>query len=236
VTGVALVHRYLPFYRLIRELIRAGAFGRVRQIRIRTGRDIYTDPRFLDPAATRGGWLTNREIAGGGILTSSTIHLLSVSSFLLDDAPFTAAEAAVRQLHPRAYPGIEDDVAVRLRTDDDREVLIEDSWAREWSFELEVLGDEGRLQAHGPSWAGNVTLSGRLTGPVPPAYPEFAAAGGFRVNAGAYAGLCPTLFEGLLADFAAGVRAGSTVQELPTIRHARNMHAAIALAAHHGLA
>ncbi len=93
VVGVGLVHRYLPFYRLIRDLIRAGSFGWVRRLRVRTGRDIYGDPRFTDPATTRGGWLTRRDVAGGGILMSSAIHLLSVCSFLLDDVPLASVNA-----------------------------------------------------------------------------------------------------------------------------------------------
>ncbi len=38
--------------------------------------NLYTDPRFREPTQTRGGWLTQPAIAGGGILMNSTIHLL----------------------------------------------------------------------------------------------------------------------------------------------------------------
>jgi predicted dehydrogenase len=230
IVGVGLVHRYLPFYRLIRDLIRAASFGRVRQIRIRTGRDIYGDPRFTDPATARGGWLTRRDVAGGGILMSSTIHLLSVCSFLLDHDPFRSVTAVVRHLHPRAYPGIEDDVTVLVELDDDRELMIEDSWVREWPFEFEIMGDLGRLRATGPSWATNVCLHGRLSGPVPATYAELATPEGFAVNASRFAGLCPLLFEGLLSDFAASIRYSRRTSTLPDIGHTRDMQEAVTAA------
>jgi predicted dehydrogenase len=230
IVGVGLVHRYLPFYRVIRDLIHASSLGAIRQIRVRTGRDIYTDSRFIDPATTRGGWLTDPAIAGGGILMSSAIHLFSVCSFLLDGVPFRNVEAVVRALHPRAYPEIEDDVTVTMQTAAGCELLIEDSWARLWPFELEIFGERGRLQASGPSWAENVCLQGHLSGPISPAYPELAASDGFAVNAARFADRCPPLFDGLLTDFAASLRSGAPCPTLPDVAHARAMQAAIAAA------
>ncbi len=227
VIGMGLVHRYLPFYRVMRDLIRAGALGHVRQIRVRTGRDLYTDPRFRAPTQTRGGWLTQHEIAGGGILMSSTIHLLSVCAFLLDDTPFTQAEAQLRQLHPHCYPGIEDDVSLFVRTATNVELQVEDSWVRDWPFELEIWGEAGWLRANGPSWATSVVLTGQLTGYVPPAYQELGAAAGFTVNAAYYEASCLPLFDGLLADFAASVRVAHPTPELPGILHGRNMQATL---------
>lgn len=227
IVGVGLVHRYLPFYRLLRDLIRAGSFGRVRQIRVRTGRDIYGDPRFADPATARGGWLTQRAVAGGGILMSSTIHLLSVCSFLFDHAPFQRVTAAVRHLHPRAYPGIEDDATLVVELGDDRELLIEDSWVREWPFECEVLGDLGRIRASGPSWATNICLQGHLDGPVPLAYADLTTNEEFVVNAARFANVTPFLFEGLLTDFVASIRDGKALPSMPNVEHARDMQWAV---------
>jgi predicted dehydrogenase len=208
---------------LIRDLIRAGSFGRVRQIRVRTGRAIYGDPRFADPVTTRGGWLTQSEVAGGGILMSSTIHLLSVCSFLLDFAPFRRVTATVRHLHPRSYPGIEDEATLSVETDGSCELFIEDSWVREWPFQCELLGDLGRLKASGPSWATNVCLQGYIAGPVPPAYADLKTNEEFVVNAARFANIGPALFDGLLHDFDASIRNGHALPSLPSAEHARDM-------------
>jgi len=228
VIGMGLVHRYLPFYRVLRDLIRAGALGRIRQIRVRTGRDLYTDPRFRKPTQTRGGWLTQPAIAGGGILMSSTIHLLSVCSFLLDDTPFTQAEAQLRQLHRHRYPGIEDDVSLFIMTSTNVELQVEDSWVRDWPFELEIWGEAGWLRANGPTWATSVVLTGNLSGFVPPVYQDLGAASGFTVNAACFEASCLPLFDGLLADFAASVCRAHPTPELPGILHGRNMQATVA--------
>ncbi|MCE7987070.1 MAG: gfo/Idh/MocA family oxidoreductase [Caldilinea sp. CFX5] len=227
VVGMGLVHRYLPFYRVIRDLIRGGSLGRVRQIRVQTGRNLYTDPRFRNPAQTRGGWLTQPQIAGGGILMSSTIHLLSVCAFLLDNVPFTEVGAQVRQLHAQRYPGIEDDVTLFVTADNGIELQVEDSWVRDWSFALEVWGEAGWVRAQGPTWATNVVLTGKLMAPLP-AYPELKQGQEFMVNAACFEAACLPLFDGLLADFAASVRTGQAAPDLPGILHARNMQAIVA--------
>ena len=228
VIGMGLVHRYLSYYRVIRDLMRAGALGQIQQIRIRTGHDLYTDPRFRVPAQTRGGWLTDPAIAGGGILMSSTVHFLSVCSFLLDDTPFVQAEAQLRQLHPHRYPGIEDDATLFVRTATNVELQVEDSWVRHSPFALEVWGEAGWVQANGPTWAGNIVLTGKLSGFVPPMYQALGAAAGFTVNAACFEASCLPLFDGLLADFAASVRGAQPTPELPNILHGRNMQATVA--------
>lgn len=230
VVGVGLVHRYLPHYRVIRDLIVAGSLGRIRQVRVRTGRDIYPDARFTTPATARGGWLTRREIAGGGILMSSAIHLISVTSFILGEPSFLSVNAVLRQMHPRSFPGIEDDATLFVQVDGGIELMIEDSWVRPWPYELEVLGDAGHVRATGDSWVDGVILSGRLRGPLPDTYRDRGVHTDFSVNAARFADRCAPLFDGLLEDFAASALNQHVTPTLPDLPHARNVQAVVAAA------
>src|SRR5262245_17240931 len=75
--GVALMHRYSPIYRAARDLVERGAIGSLTQVSLSYGRNIYCDQRFRAPDDDPRGWLTDREIAGGGLLMSSSIHFFS---------------------------------------------------------------------------------------------------------------------------------------------------------------
>lgn len=98
---------------------------------------------------------------------------------------------------------------------------------REWPFALEIWGEAGWVQAHGPTWATNVVLTGQIAGPLPPAYADLIQGQEFTVNAACFEDRCLPLFDGLLADFATSVRSDQPAPDLPAILHARNMQAAI---------
>ena len=99
---MALVHRYLPSYPLLRDLIQAGAIGPVLQTRFSLGCDMYGDSRFRTPKRDPRSWLVDRDVAGGGILMSSSIHFLSTVSFVLGDPGTRRVDATVRRLHADA--------------------------------------------------------------------------------------------------------------------------------------
>jgi predicted dehydrogenase len=226
IVGVALVHRYLPAYYVLRDLVRSGAIGRVRQVRLSLGWNIYEDSRFRTPEEDPRAWLVDQSVAGGGILMSSSIHFLSVVSFLLDNGVARRVSATVRRLHPRAFPGIEDDVDLRMELDNGTEFLMQDSWVIDRPYRTEFLGESGQFRATGQDWR-NIAIEGVCQGPVPEDYAGYLRGTDFRAPKPRSKTAVKVRFDGLIADFVESVKQGTHSETLPGIEHARNMQAVI---------
>ncbi len=224
IVGVALLHRYHPVYRILRDLIRAGAIGQVRQARVSLGCDMYHDSRFRTPDEDPRSWLVDHDIAGGGILMSSSIHFLSTVSFVLDDPLARRVNAKIRRLHRDAFTGIEDDVDLHVELAEAAEFVLHDSWVADQPFQVDFVGECGWLSVSGDLW-GDLTINGVCRGPVPERYAACMADDKFHnENPPAPDQL---RFDKLIADFIQSVQQGFHVPDMPDIQHARNMQAIV---------
>jgi UDP-N-acetyl-2-amino-2-deoxyglucuronate dehydrogenase len=229
IVGVALVHRYLPSYRILRELVQAGAIGHVRHLRYTFGKDMYDDSRFTRPKADPRAWLVDRSVAGGGLLMSSSVHHLSAVSFVVGEPAALRVTARVRELHPGCFPGIEDDVDLWIELDNDVEFVLHESWAADEPCSVRLAGDRGSLTATGSSWDG-LAVSGRCEGDVPPQYRKWFH--GSRLVAPIDPGQSDAsgMFGGLIQSFIGSIQHGAVEPPLPSVRHARNIQAIVAAA------
>ncbi len=226
IVGVALMHRYSAAYHVLREMIRAGAIGRVRQARISFGCDMYNDSRFRTPELDPRSWLVDAHVAGGGILMSSSIHFLSAISFVLDNPEIGSVEAKIRTLHRDAFRGIEDDVDVRIETAEGTELLLHDSWVANQPFQADFLGEEGRLSAVGRGWV-DLEVNGVCNGPLPEEYAGFMHGSEFQYRKPLSTDTSQKRFDGLIADFVQSVQQSRQTPDMPNVYHARNMQAII---------
>ncbi len=227
-TGIALVHRYDGLRIVARELIQTGAIGPVRRVRYRSGRNMYKDPRFDRLARSHRAWLVDASIAGGGILPSSTIHTLSLISFLLQEPRAVSLTAALRQVHPRPFDRIEDDVTLLLGFENGTQATIEESWATDLPYEMSVEGEFGYLRFAGPRF-NEVSLTGVCAGCIPASLRSLFEMDHITLRPCELDEIVPPYFDGLAADMTAACRAEAR-QFLPGACHARNMRAIIAAA------
>jgi predicted dehydrogenase len=225
--AIGLIHRYSPAYQLLRELIRRELIGRLRSIRVIVGMNKYMDARWRDPANTPGGWFLDRNLAGGGILLSSTIHFLSLVLSLLGEKPVLRVSAAIRQVHPRAHPGIEDDVDLRLEGSEGVLIEVIDSWGHELGYCFDVVGTQGRLGLKGDLLRPD--LGGEFDSP--PAGLEFPLnSGRLYVRYEQIANRTGAGPMQLARDFVESLRTGRRHPDLPDLQHTRNLMAIIAAA------
>jgi predicted dehydrogenase len=229
IVGVALVHRYLPAYRILRDLVQAGAIGRVHHLRFTFGKDMYDDSRFTRPKADPRAWLVDRAVAGGGLLMSSSVHHLSAVSFVLGEPAALRVTARVSELHPGCFPGIEDDVDLWIDLGDDLEFVLHESWTTNEPCFVHLAGDRGSLTATGLTWAG-LAISGKCEGDVPPGYRERFS--GSRLVAPIDPGTSDAgeMFGGLIQSFIGSIQHGAVQSPLPSVHHARNIQAIVAAA------
>ena len=226
IVGVALVHRYLRFYHVLRDLIQAGAIGPVLQARISLGCDMYDDSRFRAPDEDPRSWLVDCDVAGGGILMSSSVHFLSVVSFILDNVNAKRVDAKVRRLHREAFPDIEDDVDLRIELASATEFLLHDSWVSAQPYRADFVGEHGRLTASGENWH-DPAVSGVCRGTVPERYAGCLNGTKFHAESLELTASEQLHFDGLIADFVQSVEQGTAVPDMPDVLHARNMQAVI---------
>lgn len=226
VVGVALMHRYAKAYHVLRDMIRAGSIGRVRQVRLSIGCDMYGDSRFRTPELDPRSWLVDVHVAGGGILMSSTVHFISAISFVLDNPQAGNVEAKIRALHRDAFPGIEDDVDLRIETTEGTELLLHDSWVANQPFQADFLGDKGRLTTSGRGWI-DLDVFGVCRGDVPEQYASYVKRGEFEYRKAASSDTSQNRFDGLIADFIQSIYLDCQSSDMPGVYHARNMQAII---------
>ncbi|MBN2291707.1 MAG: Gfo/Idh/MocA family oxidoreductase [Pirellulales bacterium] len=226
IVGVALIHRYLPAYRILRDMIRGGAIGRIMHSRISLGCDMYNDTRFRAPDEDPRSWLVDRDVAGGGILMSSSVHFLSAISYVLDNVHIKSVDAKIRRLHGEAFPDIEDDIDLRMELASESEFVLHDSWVANQPFQVDFTGDHGRLTASGPNWS-CLKVSGICLGTVPDSYAKNMNGTEFRDGKSHRSDISQSCFDCLIADFIQSINQGVPAVDMPNIIHARNMQAVI---------
>jgi predicted dehydrogenase len=226
IVAAALMHRYLPAYHAARDLIAAGALGLPRQFRLSLGKSMLEDSRFALPGVDSRRWLVDCEIAGGGILMSSSIHFLSVASYVLGDPIALSVAGDVRQLHPAAFPRIEDDIDLLVQWENGVEFKHHESWVADLPYQAEIIGEEGRLSINGSDFT-NLVIRIDCQHPLPAPY-HTAGRNQPLTNLLKAHEQSRTLFVGLWADLVESIRQGTPLARLPDVHHARNMQAIIA--------
>lgn len=229
IVGVALMHRYLPVYRAVHDFIQAGVLGTVRRVRLSLGRSMIGDSRFTTPQSDPRSWLVNRTIAGGGMLMSSSIHFFSVVSYLLGNRAALTVAGRVRQLHPIAFPGIEDDIDLVVRWDNNIEFTYRESWVADLPYRGQIDGDEGQLVLSAEGFT-NLSLETHCRNSLPHPYETLDWTR--PVSNEQLQALIPqpSLFSGLWADLVKSIRQKSRVPRLPGLEHARNMQSIVTAA------
>jgi predicted dehydrogenase len=128
--AVGFNHRFHPLHRRARELLRAGAIGRVRAVTT-----AFCEPM---PVATMPAWKRSRATGGGALLDLGS-HQIDLVRWLLDDE--------VEQASARLQSELSDDDSAELRLELGSGAVV-DGW---FSFRsgrcdwLQLVGDRGVL-------------------------------------------------------------------------------------------
>jgi len=227
IVAVPLIHRYAPGYHALRQLIECDAIGTVRAVRLALGLDMYGDSRFTEHQQDPRSWLVDREIAGGGLLMSSSIHFLSAISYVLGNPSATTLTARVRQLHPKALDGIEDDVELSIQLENGTEFELHESWRCAIPYRCEFIGDRGQLLVTAGNICNDLSITGRCQGSVPKPYQSFLTGDEFHADSSALTAPFSPSFGGLMEDLVRSIQSGKHTERLPDLFHARNMQAII---------
>jgi predicted dehydrogenase len=133
--GVAYYRRFYPVVARVRELIEAGAVGRVVQARVQFG-------SFYQGAPGDGGWRTDPQLAGGGALADIGSHRIDLLLRLL--GPIDEVSAFANTL-VHGYAS-EDSASLLLRFASGAHGLFGIYWTmRERVDQLEITGTDGRI-------------------------------------------------------------------------------------------
>ena len=149
--GVVFETRHVAAIGAARDLIRSGAIGSVRAIRIQTVID--KPARYWQSGATgrvADDWRAHRERAGGGVLLMNSIHQLDVVRWL-------TGREFVRATGDVALAGdgidVEDRASATLRLDDDTIVSLTATASSPGATDqerIEIDGTHGRLDLPDP--------------------------------------------------------------------------------------
>jgi predicted dehydrogenase len=134
----AFCHRFHPPVARLKQLIDAGALGRLGMFR----------NRFAGPfVGIEDVWFSNPDISGGGCLMDTSVHSVDLFRFLVGEVK--RAEGAGLLLNERLRPGIEDTAAILLQSDSGAVGVIEASWTLPGGVNVvEVYGTEGIAEVH----------------------------------------------------------------------------------------
>jgi len=228
IVGVPLIHRYTPGYYALHQLIASDAIGTVRTVRFEFGKDMYEDSRFTNHQQNPRSWLVDREIAGGGLLMSSSIHFLSALSYVLGNPLATSVTARVQQLHPKALEGIEDDVEFTIIFDNGTEFTFHESWKCDIPYRCEIGGDRGHFLMTSENTWNDLSITGCCQGSVPKSYLSFLSGNEFSADASVLKAPFSPAFSGLMEDLVRSIHRGKNTNQLPDLLHARNMQSIVA--------
>jgi predicted dehydrogenase len=128
----AFCHRFEPGVEYVHGMIRDGKLGRVLMFRNRFG------TRFN---GVEDRWFSSADIAGGGALMDTSVHSVDLFRHLVGEV--ADQSAAVNTFNP-AIKGVEDSVAMVLKSTDGAIGVIEASWMTPWSSNVvEIYGELG---------------------------------------------------------------------------------------------
>jgi predicted dehydrogenase len=125
---VGFCHRFQPHLQRIRQLIDDGELGTVMSYRNRFA------GHKKDAEKT---WFANPAIAGGGVLSDTSIHSIDTFRYLLGDPVRVHAFTSTRETELGPRLEVDDTAAMILQTAEGTIGVIESSWrtpAGEWSF------------------------------------------------------------------------------------------------------
>lgn len=140
---VEMTHRFYPPIRAARDLIQSGRLGQIFAI----------EDRVVEPVSERiAPWLTQRQLAGGGVALTNGIHMLDRVAFVCGQPlRFVGGVAGWSQ----RLGDVEDTAALQLALADGTPVQILAAWPRGKSRiddELTVYGTQGTLRVW--AWRG----------------------------------------------------------------------------------
>ena len=131
-------HRYHDSIREALKIINSGSLGDVINIR-----GVYGKSRIIPFS---GGWRSNRELAGGGILLDQGIHMLDLMRLFCDD--FIEVKSYVSN---NFWQHDVEDNAYAIMKDNKGRIAMLNSSATQWQhkFNLEISLTKGYLELHG---------------------------------------------------------------------------------------
>jgi predicted dehydrogenase len=134
----AFCHRFHPPVARLKELIDAGALGRIGMFR----------NRFAGPfKGIESVWFSNPDISGGGCLMDTSVHSVDLFRFLVGEVK--RAQGAGILLNEDLRPGVEDTAAMLLESKSGAIGVIEASWTLQGGVNvIEVYGTEGVAEVH----------------------------------------------------------------------------------------
>jgi len=126
--SVGFCHRFQPQIEKLKELIEDGTLGTVMSYRNRFA------GHKQDAEKT---WFANPEIAGGGVLSDTSVHSIDTFRYLLGEPVRIQALVSTRETELGPALEVDDTAVLTLQTADGTIGGIESSWrtpAGEWSF------------------------------------------------------------------------------------------------------
>jgi len=136
-------HRFSPIIRFLREQVRGGAIGRVREadLQFRCNRDIP----YYARDAWRGKWATE----GGGITINQAIHSIDVLLFLLGGA--TRLSATAERCRREIPIEVEDRVMGKMILGEGVQttLFLENRPEHGWESKVRLEGEAGRIEFNG---------------------------------------------------------------------------------------
>lgn len=142
VNQVGYVNRFNDVFVHVRELLEAGAIGRVRRYRTEMFSATVTRPQ----GSENGGWRGSHE-TGGGVTYEMASHAIDLVNFFLEK-PDDVVGTVMNRVYSKT---VEDVVSTTLRHQDDCTGTLFVDWCnrtvRKPSNKVELAGDKGRLSA-----------------------------------------------------------------------------------------
>jgi predicted dehydrogenase len=147
---VGFCHRFQPHIERLKALIDNGELGTVMSYR----------NRFAGlNAGVEATWFANPDIAGGGVLSDTSVHSIDTFRYLIGDPVRAHAFISTRETNLGPALAVEDTAVLTLQTADGTIGVIESSWRTpvgEWSFAIHGSRatahfdyDTMKLQVHG---------------------------------------------------------------------------------------
>ena len=132
---VGFCHRFQPHLEALKALIEDGELGTVMSYRNRFA------GHKKDAEKT---WFANQAIAGGGVLSDTSVHSIDTFRYLIGDPVHIHAFTSTRETELGPVLEVDDTAVLTVQTADGTIGVIESSWrtpAGEWSFA--VYGTNG---------------------------------------------------------------------------------------------
>ncbi len=138
---VEMTHRFYPPVQKARAMVQSGRLGQIFAV----------EDRVIEPVSDRiAPWLTQRDLAGGGVALTNGVHLLDRVAYVCGQALTFMSGSAGWTQH---LGDVEDTAALQLVLDDGTPVQVLVAWPRrpgDVDDELTIYGTRGTLRVY--SW------------------------------------------------------------------------------------